>query len=59
MKWIIVGFKHPNKSKSIVYKQMITKDTLLKTIEKGIEDGCNLFSIRGVNENEIDGQRKI
>ena len=47
MKWTIVGFKHPEELKSLVYKQEILEKTLLRTIEEGIRKGCNLFSIRG------------
>lgn len=50
MKWIIVGFKHPSEKKSLIYKQNISSETLLKSIEEGIEKGCNVFSIRGFEE---------
>uniref|UniRef100_A0A6M3XDJ9 Uncharacterized protein n=1 Tax=viral metagenome TaxID=1070528 RepID=A0A6M3XDJ9_9ZZZZ len=52
MKWIIVGFKHPDQKKSIIYKQNISSETLLKSIEEGIDLGCNIFSIRGFKEEE-------
>lgn len=50
MKWRIVGFKHPDKENSLIYYQNLTDRGLLKAIEKGIEKGCNLFSIRGFEE---------
>ena len=51
IKWTIVGFNHPEEGKSLVYKQNILQKTLIKTIEEGIEKGCNLFSIRGIDDN--------
>jgi len=50
MKRRIVGFKHPEKEKSLIYFQNLTDYTLLRAIERGIRDGCNLFSIRGFDE---------
>lgn len=47
-KWRIVGFNHPFEEKSLIYKQNLNDEQLIKAIEKGIEKGCNLFSIRGV-----------
>lgn len=47
MKWVIVGFDHPYTRKSLVYKQNILENTLIKTLMHGIEQGCNIFSIRG------------
>ena len=47
MKWIIVAFDHPNKSKSILYKQNITLATLLKAVEEAAMSGANIMSIRG------------
>jgi len=47
MKWRIVGFKHPDKEKSLLYLQGLTDEQLIKAITKGIKNGCNLFSIRG------------
>ena len=45
--WRIVGFKHPDDEKSIIYRQNLTDDALLEAILLGIQKGCNLFSIRG------------
>ena len=50
-RWIIVGFKHPDNKRSIIYKQNITTEQLIKTIEKYAAK-CNLFSIRGFEEEE-------
>ena len=47
MKWRIVGFNHPKNEKSLIYKQNLTDEQLLNAIKKGIQKGCNLFSIRG------------
>lgn len=47
MRWRIVGFKHPEQEKSLIYKQNLTDEQLVKAIKQGIEKGCNLFSIRG------------
>ena len=46
-RWRIVGFNHPEQEKSLIYLQNLTDRGLLKAIEKGMERGCNLFSIRG------------
>ena len=50
MKWRIVGFYHPKQEKSVVYRQGLNEAQLIETIKKGIENGCNLFSIRGFEE---------
>lgn len=47
--WVIVGFVHPNESQSLIYKKCKRTETLLRYVEEGINKGCNLFSIRGVN----------
>jgi len=49
-KWVIVGFNHPKERVSLVYKQNISDEQLLEAIRKGIERGCNVFSIRGFEE---------
>jgi len=51
MRWRIVGFKHPQNEKSLVYKQNLTDAQLISAIEQGIQKGCNLFSIRGFEQN--------
>ena len=45
--WIMVGFKHPDEKKSLIYKYCKNDTELLKEIKKGIKKGCNIFSIRG------------
>lgn len=50
MKWRVVGFKHPDKEKSLIYYQNLSDESLQRAISKGIEKGCNLFSIRGFEE---------
>jgi hypothetical protein len=49
-KWIIVGFQHPNESQSLIYKKCKLAETLLRYVQEGIDKGCNLFSIRGIDE---------
>ena len=47
MRWRLVGFKHPEDEMSRLYKHCSFDEDLVKSIKKGIEIGCNLFSIRG------------
>lgn len=49
-KWRIVGFKHPEKQRSLIYRQNLNEEQLVNAIIKGINEGCNLFSIRGFEE---------
>lgn len=58
MKWRIVGFNHPNEEKSIIYKQKLTTDKLIKAIRQGILLDCNLFSIRGF-QDELKINKRI
>jgi len=51
-KWIIVGFKHPDIKNTLIYKQDISTQELIRQILKGIEKGCNLFSIRGFEKED-------
>ena len=51
MFWRIVGFNHPAEQKSLIYRQFITEEQLIKNLKLGIERGCNLFSIRGFKES--------
>lgn len=50
MKWRIVGFDHPSKEKSLIYLQNLSDERLIEAIRKGINRGCNLFSIRGFKD---------
>ena len=50
MRWRIVGFNHPKEEKSLIYRQNLTDEELIKAIRLGIKKGCNLFSIRGFKE---------
>lgn len=50
--WRVVAFIHPDVEKSVLYRQNIASDYLLKTIEEGIARGANIFSIRGFREGE-------
>lgn len=50
MKWRIVGFDHPRVEKSEIYRQNLSDEQLIEVIRKGIQRGCNLFSIRGFEE---------
>ena len=54
MKWIIVAFNHPDNSKSVIYRQNISEEQLIKTIYEAIGNGANLMSIRGFEEEEED-----
>lgn len=49
-KWRIVGFNHPTHEKSLVYKQGLTDEGLIRAIKAGIDKGANLFSIRGFED---------
>lgn len=49
-KWIIVGFRHPEQKRSRLYRFPTSNEELIRAILKGIEKGCNLFSIRGFEE---------
>lgn len=59
MKWIIVGFNHPILNKSLIYKQNIKEETMIKAIKEGIEKGCNLFSIRGIPDLFYEKKKEI
>ena len=50
--WRIVGFQHPWLQKSLVYRQNLTTEQLIKVLKDGIEKNCNLFSIRGFTVNK-------
>ncbi len=50
MRWTIVAFRHPDREKSVLYKQDLSDEALLGAVLKGIEAGANLFSIRGFRE---------
>ncbi len=52
MKWTIVAFNHPEKSRSVVYRQNLTNDALIQAIRIAIAKGANLMSIRGVGDKE-------
>jgi hypothetical protein len=49
LRWTVVAFYHPTSQKSVHYRQRLTKEQLLKEIEKAIALGANLLSIRGVH----------
>ena len=49
-KWIIVAFDHPGGVKSIIYRQGIDPDALLKAVRDAMAAGANLMSIRGFDE---------
>lgn len=54
-KWRVVGFKHPDEKKSLIYRQNLNNAGLLKAINDGIRKGCNLFSIRGFDATKPEG----
>jgi len=49
MKWRIVSFNHPASTKSLLYRQDLSDEELLKAIKDSIDRGCNLMKIRGVD----------
>ena len=50
-KWTIVAFDHPNKSRSVLYRQNMNVEKLLKMVAEAIVEGANLMSIRGIEED--------
>lgn len=50
MKWRIVAFDHPDQEKSVLYRHCSDEDALLKAILDAVDDGANLISIRGFDE---------
>ncbi len=50
MKWIIVAFEHPDRSRSVLYRQGLDEAGLLKAVSDSYLRGANLMSIRGVPE---------
>jgi hypothetical protein len=50
MKWRIVGFNHPGDEHSLIYKQNLSDEKLIEAIRLGIVRECNLFSIRGFED---------
>ena len=48
--WRIVAFKHPDKEKSVLYRQGASDEKLVELIKSAIEKGANLMSIRGFEE---------
>jgi len=57
MKWRVVGFNHPFQEKSLIYKQNLSDEQLIKAVKQGISKGCNLFSIRGFKEGMPDSSQ--
>ena len=47
VRWALVAFNHPLQSKSVVYRQGLTKKSLIVVLEQAIDQGANLVSIRG------------
>ena len=47
-RWTLVAFKHPDEQKSVYYRQNI-KD-LIRAVLRACEEGANLMSIRGFDE---------
>lgn len=51
--WAIVAFKHPERGKSLLYRQKIVgKENLLRAVEKAYDLGANLMSIRAYRRVE-------
>lgn len=48
--WRIVAFKHPEREKSVLYRQKLTTEALLNAVKRAIELEANLMSIRGFKE---------
>ena len=51
MKWRIVAFDHPHSERSVVYRQDLDQEQLIRVIRTAIERGANLMSIRGFKED--------
>jgi hypothetical protein len=49
-RWTIVAFKHPDEKNSVLYRQNVVD--LLRAVQKAIDEGANLMSIRGFDEEE-------
>ena len=47
VRWALVSFNHPLQSKSVTYRQDLTEKSLIVALERAIEKGANLVSIRG------------
>ncbi len=52
MKWTLVAFNHPDDNKSIAYRQGLDFRQLIAAMGRAVEEGANLFSIRGFEEAE-------
>lgn len=50
MKWRIVSFRHPTQEKSVLYRQNLSTQELIQAVERSIELGANLMSIRGFKD---------
>ncbi len=50
MIWTIVAFDHPDTSKSVLYRQGLDVEKLLRAVEVAQLKGANLMSIRGFEE---------
>ena len=59
MKWRVVGFDHPNTANSVMYRQNLTDEQLLATIRQSIAQGCNLFSVRGIQRMRVSALREL
>lgn len=50
MSFRIVGFIHPEQEISKIYRNCRNEDELIEAILWAIDQGCNLFSIRGFKQ---------
>lgn len=48
--WSIVAFEHPRSAKSVLYRQNLTFESLVKALRESQQRGANLVSIRGVGK---------
>jgi len=46
MTFYVVAFKHPDESRSVLYRKCERIETLLKHIEDSEKEGANLWSVR-------------
>lgn len=49
-KWTIVAFNHPSRGRSVLYRQNLDVDGLLRAVDDATQNGANLMSIRGVED---------
>lgn len=46
-----MAFDHPDQTKSVLFTQKQTEEGLIRSINRAIERGANLMSIRGFSDD--------